>query len=152
MRTRLVAVASDWTLDRPFLSHRDGVFYASFVDEDCDGIFCGVSTCSLEALDGVNPFEGEGNHDLDALEVLFYLTEPRSSSDTVTDSSQGLEVPESFTLQGISIRSSFEEDAIHLVEVILQAIVVLREHTRPQSYFKHVPFEGDGVSDTHTAR
>ena len=152
VRTRLVAVASDWTLDGPLLSHRDGVVYASFVDQDCDGILCGVSTCRLEALDGVNPFEGEGNHDLDVLEVLFYLTEPSTSGDTVTDGSQGLEVPESFTLQWISIRSSLEEDAIHFVEVILQAIVVLREHTRPQSYFEHVSFEGDGVSDTHTAR
>ena len=47
MRTWLVCVASDRTLDGPLLLHRDGVLYTRLIYEDCDIVFDSVLTCRL---------------------------------------------------------------------------------------------------------
>ena len=46
----------------------------------------------------------------------------------------------------------FDEETIHLFEVVLQSVVVARQQTRSQRRFEHVAFEFDPVADFQTAR
>ena len=47
MRTWLVRVAGDRTLDGPLLLHRDGVLYTRLIDEDCDIVIDSILTRRL---------------------------------------------------------------------------------------------------------
>ena len=152
MRTWLISIASDRALDGPLLLHGDSMLLTILIDEDRNGILDGVLTFTLEALDGVDPVHSEGDHDLDRLEVLLDLTEPRASSDTITDLSKRLEVPEFVAIERVGIGTSAEEDPFHLVEVILKSVIVLGEHPWTERDFEHVSFEGHGVTDTHSTR
>ena len=62
------------------------------------------------------------------------------------------EMPLLVLVQRISILPPFQEDAFHLVQVVLQSVVILREHARAQRHFEHVPGELRLGSDFHAAR
>ena len=65
MRTWLVCVASDRTLDGPLLLHRDGVLYTRLIYEDCDIVIDSLLTCRLQTLRRVDTLKGKGYHNLD---------------------------------------------------------------------------------------
>ena len=83
----------------------------------------------------------EGYHDFQGLMVLFNLTQPIALLNLVANFCQGLEVPQTFVVERLGVLSALEEHAFHLVEVVLQTVVVLTQHARTELNFQHVARE-----------
>ena len=92
-------------------------------------------------LDGGRALHLERCHDLQRLAVLFDLAEPVTADDLVAYLHDGLEVPEAFAVERVGVLSALEEDALHLVEVVLQTVEVLAEHARGKLYLEHMACE-----------
>ena len=70
--------------------------------------------------------------------VLLDFAQPIALLDHISRLCQGLEYPESVVVERIGVLTSFEEDALHLVEVILQSVIILAEHAWAELYLEHV--------------
>ena len=97
-------------------------------------------------------FESEGHHDTVRLRVFIHFAEPRAGLYRITRMCQRFKIPKPLVIQRIRIFTSFEEHPGHLVEVVLQSVIVTREHTRPQRYLEHMPHKLGLIADLHTAR
>ena len=80
----------------------------------------------------------EGNHNLERLVVFLHFSQPVTFLHTVAHLHDGYEVPLTICVQRFCILTSLEEDAFHLVQVILQTVIVLAQHSRAHLDFKHV--------------
>ena len=125
------------------------MFLAFIINEDSNLFPYGICALRTDALQSIQPLEGKGYHDLNRLEVLYDFPEVITCSDTLAFACQRLEVPTFLLIQRISIRATAEEHPVHLIQVVLQAIVVLREHSGAECDLQHMPFEGDRITDTH---
>ena len=83
--------------------------------------------------------------------LLLDLAEPRRGRHPVAGRSQGLEVPFGVEVDRIGDRTARDEEALHLFEVVLQAVVVAREDARRERRFEHVALELDPVADLQSA-
>ena len=93
MGARLLGIAADGTLDGPLLLHGHLVLLPCLVGEDGDGLLYRVVPRSGDGLDGIETLEGEGDHDLDGLEVLRHLTQPAPGLHAIPRLSQRGEAP-----------------------------------------------------------
>ena len=93
MGARLLGIAADGALDGPLLLHGHLVLLPCLVGEDSDGLLDGIVTRRSDGLDGIEALEGEGDHDLDGLEVLRHLTQPAPSLHAIPRLSQRGEAP-----------------------------------------------------------
>ena len=100
-----------------------------------------VLACGCHALDGGETLHLEGHHNLEQLVILLHLTQPVAFLHAVTWLGDGHELPLAVGVQRLGILAALEEDALHLVQVILQSVVVLAEHTGAQLDFQHVSGE-----------
>ena len=123
--TGLVHIVGHSHLHGPTLNHVHVDIVALLVGEHGDSVLNGVFTFSHDRLHGANTLLLEGNHDLQGLRVLFYSTEPIRSLHLVANLCEGLEEPFAIVVKSIGVLSAFEEHTIHLVEVVLQTVVVL---------------------------
>ncbi len=73
--------------------------------------------------------------------VLLNLPQPVALDNLVANLRQRNEVPKSVCVKRLGVLSTPKEDALHLVEVVLQSVVVLAKHARAQLYLQHVPRE-----------
>ncbi|OAV74408.1 hypothetical protein Barb7_02101 [Bacteroidales bacterium Barb7] len=65
------------------------------------------------------PCKGEGYHNLVRLMIFVHLAQPIACGNLVTGFGYRLKVPQLFVLQGECVFAAFEEDAFHLVQVVL---------------------------------
>ena len=80
----------------------------------------------------------EGSHNFQFLRVFFHLTEPCRAFHLIAHFGEWHEVPFTFFVEGFRVLTTLQEDTFHLVEVVLQTVVVLRQHARTQLHFQHV--------------
>ena len=125
-------------LYRPLLNHVHRNIVAFLVSQHYYCIFNGIFTGSHDRLYLISTLQLERYHNLQRLVIFFYLTQPRRWTYFITYLYQWFEMPLAFLIQRISVLTALQEHAVHLVEVILQTIVVFRQHTRTQSHFEHV--------------
>ena len=84
------------------------------------------------------------------LEILVHLSQPITGAHGIARFSQRLEIPLLIIVQRKRIIATFQEYTFHLVQVILQTVIVAGQHTRTQRNFQHMPLEFSLVADTHT--
>ena len=101
-----------------------------FVSQYGYDIFDAVLTFVYDGFHGTYTLLSERHHDFQGLEVFIHLAQPGSSFHFITHFHQRHKVPSASLVQRIGILSAFQEDSIHLVEVVLQTVVVFRKHTR----------------------
>ena len=65
------------------------------------------------------------------------FAEPVGRLHLVAGSRDGLETPFLFTVQGIGVFASFEEDVAHGGEVVLETVVNTAQHARAEGYLQH---------------
>ena len=107
---------------------------ALFVRQHGDGVRRGILARSYHRLHFIRTLKLERHHDAVRLRVLFHLAEPRAGLDGVAGLSQRLEVPQPVVVERVGVFAAFEEDAVHLVQIVLQPVVVAREHARPERH------------------
>jgi hypothetical protein len=147
----LFGVERDGHLNGPLEGHVDGGLAAFVVGEDGDGVEDRVAPFGDDATDGVRALHHEGDHDLQGLVVLFDLAEEVGGLDAVACVGDGGEVPEAFGVEREVGFAALEEDAVELVEVVLQTVVVVGEHTGAEGDFEHVAGELYGVINLESA-
>ena len=136
--TRFFLIIRHRLLHRPFLNHVYRNFLAVLIYQYGHSIFDGIITLSHNRLHLAGSLQLERSHDLQRLVIFLHLTQPSGSDDLVSGLCQWCEVPFLFFIQRISILTSFQENTLHLVEVVLQTVIILRKHTRSQCHFRHV--------------
>ena len=124
IRTWFFFVTGDGTFYRPALYHRHLHIFAGFVRQDGYHLSYCILSCFFQALDRIFSFEGKRNHDLVRLEIFVHFTQPATSSHLVTHFGKRFEIPQLIIVQRERIFSTPEENAFHLIEVVLQTIVV----------------------------
>ena len=134
VRPRLLLVTRDSALHRPFLDHRYLMLRALFVRQHGDGVRHGILARSYHRLHLICTLKLERYHDAVRLCVLFHLAEPCAGLDRVASLSQRLEVPQPVVVERVGVFAASEEDAVHLVQIVLQPVVVAREHARPERH------------------
>ena len=149
---RFLDVAADRLLHGPALHHRHLVVAAFGVGQDGHRVGDLVGARRSDALDRIAARHREGNHDLVGNPLLLHLAQPRSGRDLVARLGQRRELPRLIEIDRVGDRTAFDEETIHLFEVVLQSVVVARQQTRSQRRFEHVAFEFDPVADFQTAR
>ena len=107
---------------------------ALFVRQHGDGVRHGILARSYHRFHLICTLKLERHHDAVRLRVLFHLAEPRAGLDRVAGLSQRLEVPQPVVVERVGVFAAFEEDAVHLVQIVLQPVVVAREHARPERH------------------
>ena len=137
-RARFFFIIRHGTFHRPLLNHIYLNFIPFFISQDSNCILNAVITFLNNRLDSAYSFLFKRDHDFQWLEIFIYLTQPCCRFHLISDFSQRYKMPFAFLIQRIRVLSAFQKNTIHLVEVILQTIVVFRKHTRTQCHFKHV--------------
>ena len=112
-----------------------------FVSQNGNRLINGILSGFHQALYSISSFKRERHHDLVRLEVFIHFAQPVTCGHLITHFRQRFEVPQFIVIQCKCIFTTFQEHAVHFIQVILQTVVVTRQHTRPQCYFKHVPFK-----------
>ena len=148
--TGLFLITSDGFLYRPFLDHRHVYVRAIFVRKDSHRIIDGVLSGWNHRLHNIRSLELKGDHNLMRLEILVHLSQPITGAHGIARFSQRLEIPLLIIVQRKRIIATFQEYTFHLVQVILQTVIVAGQHTRTQRNFQHMPLEFSLVADTHT--
>ena len=147
--TRFFFVTSDGSLYRPTLYHIHIDILTIFVSQNGNRLINGILSGFHQALYSISSFKRERHHDLVRLEVFIHFAQPVTCGHLITHFRQRFEVPQFIVIQCKCIFTTFQEHAVHFIQVILQTVVVARQHTRPQCYFKHVPFKLGFVTYTH---
>ena len=125
-RTRLFLIVRHGTFHRPSLNHSNRNIVSFLICQDCNRIFYLIITFRHDCFHGSRSFHRERSHHLQRLKVLVHLPQPCGSLHFITCIYQRYEVPYTLFIQWICILSSFQENAIHFVKVILQTVVVFR--------------------------
>ena len=125
-RTRFLLIIRHRTFHGPSLNHSHRNIISFFVCQDSNCIFYLIITFRHDCFYGSRSFHSERSHNFQRLEVFIHLSQPCRSLHFVAYIRQGYKVPYTFFIQRICILSSFQENSIHLVEVILQTIIVFR--------------------------
>ena len=107
---------------------------------------------SRYALYGSRSLQLEGSHDFQGLAVLDDLSQPVAALHLITHFGKGSEVPQTFVVQRLGILASPEEYALHLVQVVLESVIVLAQHAGAQLDFQHVAGELGLGTDLQSAR
>ena len=124
IRAWFLFITGDGTFYRPALYHRHLHFFTGFVRQDGYHLIDGILSCFFQALDRIFSLKGKGDHDFVRLEVFVHFTQPVTAGHLVTHFGKRLEIPQFIIVQRESIFSTSEENAFHLVKVVLQTIVV----------------------------
>ena len=106
---------------------------------------------SRHALDRIGFGHREGDHNLVGHPLLLHLAEPRCGRDLVAGLGQRLELPQRLEVDRVGNRTAGDEQTVHLLEVVLQTVVVARKHARGERHLEHVAFEFDLVADFEAA-
>ena len=125
-RTRLFLIVRHGTFHRPSLNHSNRNIVSFLICQDCNRIFYLIITFRHDCFHGSRSFHRERSHHLQRLKILVHLPQPCGSLHFITCIYQRYEVPYTLFIQWICILSSFQENAIHFVKVILQTVVVFR--------------------------
>ena len=125
-RTGLFFIISHCTLHRPSLNHIDCNILTFFIGEYGNGIFNLIIPFGSNRLHRAGSFQCKRRHNLQRLEIFVYLSQPCRGFHLVAYIYQRHEMPLFFFIQRICILSSLKENTIHLVEVVLQTVVVFR--------------------------
>ena len=125
-RTRLFFVIRHSPFHRPFLNHRYRDVISFFICQDSNGIFYLIISFRHNGLYGSRSVHSKRSHNFQRLEVFVHLSQPCGSYDFITGFHHRNKMPYTFFIQRICILSSFQENTVHLVKVVLQTIVVLR--------------------------
>ena len=125
-RTRFFLIIRHRTFYGPSLNHSYRNIITFFVCQDCDSIFYLIITFRHDCFYGSRSFHSERGHNFQRLEVFIHLSQPCRSLHFVTYIHQWYEMPYTLFIQRIRILSSLQENSVHLVEVILQTIIVFR--------------------------
>ena len=64
------------------------------------------------------------------LEVFVHFAQPVTGRHLVTRFGKRLEIPQFVVIQREGIFSASQENTLHFIEVVLQTVVVARQHTR----------------------
>ena len=123
--TGLVDIVGHSHLHGPTLNHVHIDIVALLIGKYGDSVLNSIFAFSHDRLHGANALLLEGYHDLQRLRVLFYSTEPVRSLHLVAYLGEGLEEPFAIIVKSVGVLSAFEEHTVHLVEVVLQTVVVL---------------------------
>ena len=136
--TRLFDIVGHGELNGPMLHHVYLDHAAVLSLEVCYGIVYPVLSHWCDVLDGCDSPQLERSHYLQGLVVLLHLSEPVALPYLVPHAHDGFEIPFPVCVERFGILPPLEEHPFHLVEVILEAIKVLAEHSRSKLYLKHV--------------
>ena len=135
---RLLHIVGHGSLHRPFLNHIHLHLVTLCIGQHGNGIFNLIVALCGYLLHGADSLLLEGHHDFQGLEVLIHLAEPVRGHHLVAHLGQRYEMPYALLIQRIGVLSSLQEYPLHLIQVVLQSVVILREHTGSQSDLKHV--------------
>ena len=130
--TGLLLVVGHSKLHGPALNHGNVYVLASLGGEHGNGVVHLVLACGHDALNHGNTLHLEGSHDLQGLVVLLNLAQPCTALHLVAGLHYGFKVPQTVLVQGSGVLATAQEHAVHLVQVVLQTIVVLTQHTGAQ--------------------
>ena len=123
--TGFVHIVGHGHLHGPTLNHVHLHVVALLIGEHGDSVLNGILAFSHDRLHGAHTLLLEGHHDLQGLAVLLYRAEPVRGFHLVAHLGEGLELPLAVVVESIGILSAFEEHTVHLVEVVLQTVIVL---------------------------
>ena len=73
--------------------------------------------------------------------VFLYLAQPSTCLHLVAYFYNWFKVPKAFAVKCVSILTALQENAVHLVEVVLQTIIVMAEHAWTKLDFEHMACE-----------
>ena len=73
--------------------------------------------------------------------VLLDLAKPVAGLHLIAHLCKGFKFPKAFAVKGFCVFTALQEDAFHLVEVVLKSVVVVAEHTRTELNLEHVACE-----------
>ena len=149
-RTRLFLIIGHGHFHRPFLHHGYGNVLTVLSRQHGYRVFAQVVTFRNDAFHRSHPLHGYRCHDFQGLVVFLHLAQPSGSPNLVSGFRDGLKMPFFVFIQRISVLSATQEYSLHLVQVVLQTVVVLGKHTRPQRHLEHVPGKFSLSPDFHT--
>ena len=150
-RTRLFAVTAHGLLDGPPLHHRDVVVAPLGIGHDGHGVGHPVLAGRDDALHRVGVGHREGDHDLVHDPLLLDLAQPRRGRDPVAGGGQRRELPFGPEVDGVGDRAAGDEQSVHLLQVVLQTVVIARQQARGERRLEHVALELDAVADLQAA-
>ena len=137
-RTRFFLIVGHGALHGPFLYHVHPDVITFAIRQHCNGILNAVITFLCNGFHGAHTFLFKRHHDFQRLEVFVHLSQPGSGFHLVAHLCQRHKMPFASFIQRIGILPAFQENTVHLIEVVLQTVVVLRKHTGPQCHFEHM--------------
>ena len=140
-RTGLSGVVGHGELHGPVLYHVHLEFRTVLFYKHSHGVGNLIRAFCHDALDFRLSLHLERNHDFQRLAVFDDFSEPVGSDHHVAHLCNRSERPFTILIEGISVLAALEEYPLHLVEVVLQSIVVLRQHSRGQFHLEHVSRE-----------
>ena len=123
--TGFVHIVGHGHLYGPTLNHVHVNVVALLIGEHGDSVLNGILAFTHDRLHGAHTLLLEGHHDFQGLAVLLYRAEPVRSLHLVAYLGEGLELPFAVVVESVGILSTLEEHTIHLVEVVLQTVIVL---------------------------
>ena len=124
---------------------------ACLIGHHRNGVVDIVAALLCEALHPVLLFHHKGNHDLVRLEVLIHLTQPGAACHLVADSCQRLERPLLLLVEREGVLTPFQENTLHLVEVVLQSVEVTFQQSRAEHHLQHMSLKLNLRVDTQAA-
>ncbi len=148
---RLLGIAADGLLHGPLLHHRNRMVLAGGIGHDGHRVGHLVLALRHDALDRIVIGHREGNHDLVGYPLLLHLAQPRCGRHLVARLRERLEGPLALEVDGLGDRTARDEQTVHLLQVVLQTVVVARKQTGGQRGLQHVVFELHLVADLQSA-
>ena len=137
-RTWFFLIVRHGKLYRPVLHHVHLHFCAVLLFEYSHHIVNLIFASRHDALHLCLTFHLERSHNLQFLRVLFHLAEPCRAFHLVAHLGKWNEIPLTILVEWFGVLATLQEDTFHLVEVILQTIIILGQHAWTQLHFKHV--------------
>ena len=146
-----LGIATDSLLNWPLLNHCDIVLVAVYVSYNCDSVGNLVLASCNNTLYGVVTGHDERHHNLVCHPLLLNLSEPSTSGNLITLLCEWGKLPSLLKIYWIGNRTASDKQTIHLLEVVLQTVVVTRKHTRSQCSLEHVTLKLHLIADFQTA-
>ena len=148
---RLLPVTAHGLLHGPPLNHRNIVIPTVGIGDDGDRVRNLVLSGGHDALDRIGSLHREGYHDLVLDPLLLDLAQPRCGRNLVAGLGQRLELPLLLEVDRVGDRTARDEQTVHLLQVVLQTVVVARKKTGSERRFQHVTLEFDLFADLQSA-
>ena len=125
-RTRFFFIIRHSPFHRPFLNHSHRNVISFLVCQNSNCIFYFIIPFGHNRFDGSRSIHSKRSHNFQRLEVFIHLSQPCGSHHFITGAHHRNKMPYTFFIQRICILSSFQENTVHLVKVVLQTVIVFR--------------------------